>query len=160
WGRIRVCMRKGLPVGVLILACAAAYWLGSEHSPPPLLVEDRFLDFGETWLSPEFEWTLPIRNTGTQDIEISGVISSCSCLSIKPTACTVRAGETVLVTLTLDLTRALKVDSTGKTTAASDFSVSVRPLLHESSSFRTWVVHGFVRTPFTLSHPILDFGTL
>jgi hypothetical protein len=54
--------------GGLILKWTREFWNNSDAA---LVVDPQYLDFGDVWAQPDFEWKIPIRNTIGRDIRIS-----------------------------------------------------------------------------------------
>ncbi len=102
----RAWLGRGIALSLLAVACIAAWWLGSRQPTPieeGLYVDPKYLDFGEVWENPKFEWVLPIENKGASELAIAGFSSSCTCLAIQPAALTIPPLSTAEVRLTLDL---------------------------------------------------------
>ena len=76
---------------------------------PVLHIADDKLNFGETWESHRFEWTLPVENRGTSTVKVSKASGSCSCLAIEPQEFEIEPGQSKNVKLAIDLRK----DSTG-----------------------------------------------
>src|SRR5579871_3793323 len=152
-GRIAVLAALiGLFVLVFWLAMKSRQLLASE--PPSLVVDDGYLWFGEVWEDPEFVWKLPIRNTTDREIHIPGFDASCSCLKIEPSSVLIPAGATEEVRLILNLVKAQRQGNPD----GRDFTVAIHPKIsRRAASQRAWVVHGIVKTPFSIHPPVVDF---
>jgi hypothetical protein len=149
--------RRAWPFLLLIAAATGALWLGViMQQPSGLVVKAEFLDFGQVWADPRFEWVFPIENHDAEDIEITGFRSSCACVSIEPKSVMIRQGESVHIKLTIDLTK-LK-PSTDVTTYSC--SVSIAPVVTVTRFATTWTIRGTVREAFTFAPANIDFGTL
>lgn len=143
-------------VGLFILV----FWLATKSRqmlaalPPPLVVNDAYLWFGEVWEDPEFVWKLPIRNTAGKEVVIAGFDASCSCVKIEPLSVDIAAGATEEVRLTLNLVRVPRqADLEGK-----DFKVAIKPKIRGGAGPQiAWVVQGKVKIPFSLDPPVVDF---
>jgi len=124
---------------------------GSSHI---LSVEGDPLDFGDVWEQEHFVWTLPVRNTSSEPLQILDIRFSCpACTSVYPKSLHIPVGQTAGVTIELNLS----CPSCGA--AEQPFRVSLVPLVegHESDKV-TWNITGRVRRLFDLSPGLLDFG--
>ena len=143
-------------VGLFVLV----FWMAMKSrrmvTPTPVLVVDeQHLSFGETWEDPAFVWTLPIRNTTNQDVEIAGFETSCNCGKIEPSSLTVPAQGTAEVRLTLNLLSThSEPDHAGK-----DFKVAIQPRITKGAGAQAgWIVQGKVKQPFAIDPPVIDFA--
>lgn len=120
-----------------------------------LVVDEQYLSFGEVWEDPAFVWTLPIRNTTNQDVEIAGFAMDCSCSRIEPSALSIPAQGKAEVRLTLDLRNRPRSHSDLE---RRDFKVHIQPRLTKGTMMLSnWMLHGKVRQPFLIEPPLVDF---
>ncbi len=160
---------------LLAAACVGAYWLGSRQPTAieeRLYVDPKYLDFGEVWENPKFEWVLPIENRSNEDVEIAGFSSTCTCLAIEPRRLTIRPGRTAHVRLTVDLTyrpakasrRPRKPDegSGFRTFESADpvrqFQLPVYLHDHEGHAFAAWELKTRVRCAISVDSRSLSLG--
>lgn len=143
-------------VGLFVLV----FWLAMKsrqmlEAPAALVVDERYLSFGETWEDPVFVWKMPIRNTTDKEIDIAGFDASCSCVSIEPSAVAIAAHGTEEVRLTLNLVKAQRQANL----EGEDFKVAIQPRIKRSAGSQIgWVVQGKVKKPFAIESPVVDFG--
>jgi hypothetical protein len=143
-------------VAAIAGACGsqAGRWLRSPvpaaESPLPAIlnVPVRTLSIGDVWESSAYPWTLPIKNTSDQPVEIEGIGTSCNCTTIEPSRFTIPAGSVREVRLKLDLTS----HKEQPTEATRDFSVSITPRIKGTERGRKegWEVTARVRSAIRL----------
>jgi len=151
----RVLVLVGVLVGTgLWIARARAVF---DDNSSPLWVDAEALDFGEVWAEPSFRWSLPIQNRTPKDVEIQAFESSCNCSSIDPKSTVVPAGDTIAVSVELDL-RPKKPEAAGL--SWREFSTDILPVTkHARPGAMRWRVHGLVRRyPIALAPDPPDFG--
>ncbi|MCA9075608.1 MAG: hypothetical protein KDA93_11290 [Planctomycetaceae bacterium] len=68
-----------------------------------LIVDESELDFGEVWETNFFPWTVTLRNSTSEDVEIGDFRNFCSC-TIRPQSLTVPAGGSADVEFRFNLT--------------------------------------------------------
>lgn len=147
-----------LTILLLCLSCVAAYWLASASTrllstESALTVSPHHLDLGDVWEHPNLTWLLPIQNSSTSDIEITGFTSSCNCTDLTPPSLTVPARQTVDVRLTIDLTKRPHPDLD-----QWPFDVELVPQLRAGlPNHKGWTIRGRVSRAFKFSPPSLDF---
>lgn len=136
----------------------AGYQLGARRvsADAGLETDPKDLDFGSVWVQDAFAWTLPMRNTSTEAIEIVDVVASCDCTSVEPTSLSIPPGASAQIRLTLDLTTS---DPELAELPEREFSVDIVAVLKgDLPRRRVWRVGGLVRTPFRTALPRIDFG--
>jgi hypothetical protein len=150
----RIAIAAGM-VGLFVLV----FWQAMKSrqilsEPTALVVDDQYISFGGVWEDPVFIWTLPIRNTTNEEIEIAGFAASCSCVKIQPSSITLPAYGTAQVRLTLNLQSAHnEPDLYGK-----DFQVAIQPRISKGAGSQVgWVVKGKIKQPFAFDPPVIDF---
>jgi hypothetical protein len=149
-----------LGIAGIILAgvCAASYWFETKTGDLPqggLTLEDRYLNLGEVWEDSKFPWKLPIRNQGTQKVEIIGFATSCSCVSLRPHAFVLGPGEGRDLELIVNLMR------TGRAPGEDQgiFETFLVPHIKEGSvTQKGWVLRARVRRALTITPENVDFG--
>ena len=108
-----------------------------------LEVDAEHLDFGEVWVQDKFQWTLPIKNTSSDPVELVGFHVSCKCVSFEPASLVVEPAETAEVKLTLNLATQIPEQSTK---ASRPFLVRVVPIIKGGlPQYNGWDVRGRVR---------------
>jgi hypothetical protein len=150
--------RRAWPLGVLALAAGAAFWLSLQtwRQPPPnggLVVDAKYLDFGEAWEDSKFSWKIPIRNAGRSKVEVLNFATSCSCASINPREFTLAPQETREVHIDINL--ALGPPAADKK-HVQPFEAMIVPILKGNIARPSgWTVKGRVKKVFTVSPPAL-----
>jgi hypothetical protein len=161
-------------VSVAVVALAAgAYYLGRtgkgpavpDHPARPdyelvgsLAVESSSLDLGEVWEEPEHVHTLILRNRGPREVNVTDVVTSCSCVSVRPRSFTVPPGGSVQLAVTLDLT---KRDPGDLGQAVRPFAAEVYPTTpgtRAAGERASWTIAGRVKSRITLDALALHFG--
>ncbi len=93
---------------LLIAVAGAAYWVGvhsSSYLPNGGLVLDaKYLNFGEVWENEHFTWRLPVENRGETTVEVESFSKSCACLSVEPQCFVLKPGERLELRLEINLT--------------------------------------------------------
>lgn len=153
--------RKGR---IVVLAGVAGlfvlvFWLATKSrrmlvEQAALVVDERYLSFGEVWEDPAFSWMMPIRNTTNQAIEITGFSTSCLCSKIEPASLNIPAHGTMEVCLTLNLLDTRR----GFNLAGREFKIAVQPRIALGAATQAgWIVQGRVKQPFSVQPPVVDF---
>jgi hypothetical protein len=147
---------RGYFAATLLVVAAASYVFGLRATGKALSIENASLDFGEVWENAKFDWTLPIRNTTADPIEVLSFSTSCSCLDVRPQSFVVQPGQAQRLTLTLDLTRVFRPDGPDQLTSEISFVPTImgHPLQNEG-----WRLKGKVRKllrPFPMSIRLPD----
>lgn len=141
----------GTAVAVVALRRRAA--LGAD---PGLVVDDSALDLGVVWMQAEYRFTLPIRNTGNDPMEISEFKSSCRCLSVEPTSLVVPALATGQVEVVLRLLPTSRQENQMPEYAFSvPLAAVVKSHLPRAAG---WSIHGTARRVLRESLKHVDFG--
>jgi hypothetical protein len=145
----------------LLGACVGAYWLGHNRhlralANSGLVIEESYLNVGQTWANNKFLWTLPVRNTTATDIDVLGFASSCACLAINPQSFRLPPGQTQNLVVTIDLGR---VRSPAK--GEGELKVAIIPHIKGATIPQEgWLLQGTVRDLLTPSRPVVHFGDL
>jgi hypothetical protein len=146
----------------LLLVCVASFALGmwARDLRPAiggLAVDPVALDFGETWETGNFPWTLPIENRTSSEIEIEGFVPSCACMNIEPPTLTLQPHRATPVRLQLNLTNNRKAQVEG---SVVPFEVSIRPRIRgrQLDNDSKWLLRGKVRVALTFDPPYVQFG--
>src|SRR5262245_11214444 len=140
---------RGIAFAVLVAACLWAYWLGSWRPTPVeerLYIDPKYLDFGEVWENPKFEWVLPIENPGDEDVQIVGFASSCRSLIVQPANGTVPGRGTVSFRLNFDLTSRSGAGGCGSagqqhespSAKQRDYALRIVPLFGQALTEQGW----------------------
>lgn len=101
-------------VGVVFTLTGFAAWYGavsSSQAAPPLAIDAAALNVGSQWVQERFQWTVPVKNTSSQSIKVTGVQTSCSCVDVRPKSFNISANSSANLTFTLDLTANVKWDA-------------------------------------------------
>lgn len=117
------------------------------HVPP------EGLNFGRRWMAERFVWTFPVANHGHERVTVHSIAASCSCLSVSPDQFTLEPGESVSLSVTINL--AAKARSDGDVALElipRGVSAGGTPLPPNS-----WVIRGKAQHFATLDTP-LNFG--
>jgi hypothetical protein len=141
--------KRVLAASLVVVSCGIAYWFGPNFFSGPLangglFVEDRHLNFGKVWADQQFSWKLPIVNRASQEVDVVGFATSCSCsVSVNPDSFSLKPGEVQVAELTLDLRR--QNQKTGEAWERN-FQTRIVPqlkgnLVHQQG----WTIHGNVR---------------
>ncbi len=144
-------------VAMTASAGAAVLWWKGPHPQPPtptpsLVIANGRDDFGTTWLTNHFEWTIPIQNQDTVPIQVESIGLSCSCVQIVPSSFTIQPGEEVTLRLVIDLTT--------KQRSTEEAAFELLPVIRSGSSETQklhWTIRGKVR-PFLVVDQPLTFG--
>jgi hypothetical protein len=141
----------------VLLCCGSAYYLGKsltgKRDGTPvrnegLVIEERYLDFGEAWEEKSFRWKLPIQNPTSRDLEVTALQSNCACSSVEPSSVTIPAGAEREVTLTINLTR----DDKAGDDKPRGFELGIVPLIAGAPpNQQGWTLRGRVRPVLTLT---------
>ena len=134
-------------IGVIAATSVGALWLRHLPKSDSLEIASEYLAFGDVWEQREFRWTLPVKNTSSESVEIADVEMSCGCRSlVEPKPLIIPAGEVRDLRLVLDLT-----DRGAEAARAPyrPFAVKLHPII-KSRLPRSlmWTVHGKVRNVF------------
>ncbi len=158
---------------LLAAACIGAYWLGGWQPTPAeelLYVDPKYLDFGEVWENPKFEWVLPIENRTSEGVSIVGFVSSCESLRVEPSSLVVPGMGQATVKLTFDAGGLAAQSGCGAShagepgsrrpsdTRVRDVRIQLAPRVR-SGCFQhaPWTLRGRVRQAFVLSTYRLAF---
>ncbi len=151
---------RGWAVVLLLVACVA-YWCGNaQPSSLPnagLVVDDKYLNFGEAWQDSKFDWKLPIRNSAGETVVIEDFSTSCGCVrSIKPRSFMLEPGESQVVELTLDLTKGV---SFAKGSWESATEAAIFPHIKGEPALQSgWTLTGRVRKSLHISPNTVSFA--
>lgn len=126
----------------------------SNAVPPPLSVRSDKLDFGEVCAQPAFLYTVPIRNSSNHRVEVSNVLTSCSCSSVKPRSFVLEAGETVPLRVTLDLRK--QSPASGQLTKA--FQATIAAVVANSDSRIEWSLVGATKQCIEFTPESISLG--
>lgn len=149
------------PLVILAAVSAGAFWLSSSSEQSRwrnagLVIEEQFLNFGETWEQNKFLWKLPITNRNAEKVEILGFAASCSCIEVQPYTFVLEPNERREVELTVDLTYRGRE---GVRTWDRSFQVTLIPQIKGASvRLAGWKLAGKVKIPLLFDPPHLDFG--
>lgn len=156
-------LHRTVAAAVLLASCGASWWIWTEidihenlSANAGLVVENRYLNFGQVWEQSRFRWKVPITNSGSEEVQVMGFSATCSCLAVEPPAFAMQPGESREVELTFDLTRR------GKELVGDwerSFEVRLFPQVQAAAARPAgWTFTGNVKVPIVLSPPILEFG--
>ena len=113
------------------------------------------------WETDQFEWAVPITNSGRQPKSVTRWATSCDCLGVTPGSETFAPGETRRVTVRLDLgskvEKRLGGDSTPVAVALSPVVAGEEP--RSPLSQPTWTVKGRVK-PILKAVPDVSLGSV
>ena len=157
-----VLVASGFAVGAATLT---ARWMNRNAQPAPpkseqpaLIVDPAHLDFGEVWADTHFNWHLPVRNTSQQDLFLESVRGDCTCVSVGALPPRLRAGETCVIPLTLNL-----VHIDGKTrdpwVRAHQTTFTILTVVGERAAKQTCTLKGRVKLPLRLETAVVQLGT-
>lgn len=123
-------MRSLTLICLVLSMVAAGMWIGSvpkdeQEIATELTVPASALDFGKELEQKQFVWSIPIENSSEKDIHVEKFIASCRCASVSPDSVTIPAGESVTVTLELDLTM---IDGSGNQEFEHEFGMTLAPI--------------------------------
>ena len=96
-------------VGACAVICAVSvgsnlwYWFGPQAQQPRLTCPERAFNFGERGPDETVEHTFVLANTGREPLEISGLQSSCGCMTAKVSQLQLAPGEQVEVPIAIAL---------------------------------------------------------
>jgi hypothetical protein len=159
-----------LVVGVMVLSCLGAYWIGSgignsdrantETDPIQLIaglaVDRSLLNIGEVWEESDFDYELPIQNRTSVDVTILDFSVSCGCLKVEPRSLAISPGMTEVVRIKLDLT----ARSHGEIgLARRSLGIEITPILKSGWPRGSgWKLQGVIKSRITLDMLSLHFG--
>lgn len=162
--------------GILALF-VLVFWLAMKSrqmlaSPVTLVVDEQYLSFGDVWEDPAFIWTLPIRNTTNETVEIIGFVADCPCGKIEPPSLEIPAHGTKEIRVTLNLRIPYNGTGTQKIHPTDDlseksvnekhlnrFSIKLAPVFPNRLDRReVWTITGQVRRAGILAPNEVYFG--
>lgn len=138
-------------VVVLAVVSIRSFTIHLHASRPTLIIADpHALDLGEVWLSDQYTIAVPMKNVTDEPVEVTSFRSSCNCVQVSPAEVTLLPGETVTVSVTLDLRVGAPMESRGHTRL---FDANITPVTRNSASgqYQSWEVKGCVKSPFITS---------
>jgi hypothetical protein len=150
----RILKSRGIAPAVLLFSIAFSWWMCSKvgevtTSNEGLRISARWLDFGEVFENPAFEWQIPIENPTKNDIGILGFQTSCGCISFEPTSVVIPSGQTETFRLKLNL---LLTSRKLADLDSSDVEIAFAPQVREASLQQVgWILRGRVRRLLRLS---------
>lgn len=135
-------------------AFAAVRWHAPEAPPKPvLLIDPGDLNLGTVWQQPELNVSLPIHNVSDRDIVVERLTASCNCTKPAPDSFRIAAGETLPVSLTIDLLKS--VPDAG--VSEESFLVTLTAVFdNPESAPLQWPLHGVVRRSLHVSPPLIN----
>jgi hypothetical protein len=158
---------SGMAVVVLcgVLAGIAGYYFAPRDDSgralrDPLLIPPGQLSLGDVYDTASLRVSLSVLNTSDETVSVSDISRSCTCLSIRPDAFSLKPGESLPLSVTLDLSQY------GKDSSVTPFSLELVPSVHPAhdSSYsvpqRPWVVTGNVHRLVALNTNPLQLSTL
>lgn len=130
---------------------------GDEIKSGGLSVEEAHLNRGQIWSENSSEFSIPIKNAGTQSIRIDRFSVPCSeCVSIFPQSLELRPGESKHIVLK---TRVSSLHIGKIEQPIRPFDIDLSPIVAGSrGSNPVWRVHGLAKCRVTLSSTHLHFG--
>ncbi len=131
---------------------AAPRQVSKPIEPSELSVPEDRLDFGTVWATNDFVWNLPITNQGSEPLEITDFLQSCTCTSVRPTQLAIPPGATETVKVHVDLVTKYR-DQT-----AFQITAKTRDPRGEVKAQQPWTISGRVNRLLTLDRP-LQFQT-
>lgn len=147
--------------------CAAGFLAGSysgwvsgptptpaDAGAPTLDVQPDSLDIGDQWVQPAFLWTLPVTNSSDHPVEVSDILTSCSCASVEPRSFVVEAGETVPLRVTLDLRK--QAPASGQLTKA--FQTTITAVVANSDARIHWPLIGSTKNWIEVTPAAMAMG--
>lgn len=115
-----------------------------------------YLDFGEHGFEENLTWTLPLRNTTDQEIEIMSFNTTCGCSEISPDSLILPPQETREVTMILDLHPQTQEEISQ---VVRLLRIRVTPVVRGGLPEQVeWVVSGRVINPFQFSPEFVNYG--
>jgi len=120
-----------------------------------LTVPASALNFGDVGVRNDFQWTIPVHNTSSEEIAVTAFQSSCACTSAEPEALVIPAGQTREVLLTLDLTTR---SSEKAALPIRTFEVSLVPRTTPPVQRSPWIISGRILQPYYLTPTHLVFA--
>ena len=112
-------------------------------------------DIGEVWASPTAKVDVRVRNTGRESVEVERFAFGCCGSNVSPSAAVIPAGESVTLTVTLDLTPQ-HISEFGRLTRPFEFQLTAETA-SPKRAYR-WAVAGTCRAALAPETPILHFG--
>jgi hypothetical protein len=126
---------------------------------PLLIVDSQHLDFGEVWAASRFHWQVSLTNPTQEPITLKQLSGDCACVAIGAIPPQLQPGETVPVSLTLDLTHSEPRESTSwvhpyqhRLTAVAVMDGNVREF--------NWTIQGRVKQAIRPAGSSLQFDTV
>jgi hypothetical protein len=152
-------------LGVAILCGLFSYWSNQKNNqkrePPSPIVVAQNLDLGTVLEQSAYNWNLLLRNLSTKDILITGIDTSCKCVTPVQKPVTVPAGAEIMVPLILDFAANPNLKQNSENNRA--FSVKLLPTVIVDGdtlpSPPVWELRAEVRKWITRSEPLFDYGT-
>lgn len=123
----------------------------------PLIVPAEDLDLGTVWAPTRSSLKLHIRNTSSEEIQLSELKTSCACCLVDFSPLTIRPTEQRIVTLALDVSSRLSV---GESNGEPNFHAQLIPIVKGyTGPPASWPITGTVRTLLRVSASFVEFET-
>ncbi|MGM0487047.1 MAG: DUF1573 domain-containing protein [Planctomycetota bacterium] len=123
----------------------------------PLAIETKYLDFGDVGVHDRFRHVVPIRNRAAKEVRVLDIVASCSCVDTSPRQFSIAPGQTVNVTLVVNLRfgepRRVQLPE-------RDFSTRFKAVTDDKTARTTCSLSGTGMTPYAIEPSTHDWGSI
>ena len=118
-----------------------------------LSISETDLDVGSHWFEDDVEWTFLLTNHGRSPVDVEKIVASCSCTGITPASFSLDSDESISLTASINLQRAI-----GRLSLAAPFGVELR-FVTNRNLIQEFYLSGEVKRPFVVED-LLTFTRL